>query len=371
MDLRKDIPFDIPTKSILIDAGIAQNANSLLRDMGSLQIICDENTADFVQLDAARAVLPEGQKADLEMAQNLAELDCDCFVAIGSGTINDITKYAAFFAGKPYVVFATAPSMNGYLSGNASLIKGGFKQSFPGKPPEAAFFDLNILESAPERLIYSGVGDALSRRTSQVDCLLAHILMGEESHDLEFSMMQEFEDEILQGGINIEALTKTLILGGVAMYVAGSSAPASQGEHMLAHYMELKNPHNQETFHGEEVAVTTCKMAALQAQIIQSGHMKEDFIPNDDLIIEHFGEELGEKFIMETADKYSRVTKHLWSGYEDFEPLLENLHEVEELLSKAGVPTTAAQLGWDEHIFEEAFSYAKFTRNRLTFLDLV
>ena len=36
-------------------------------------------------------------------------LDVDALIAIGSGTINDLCKYASAQDGKPYAVFATAP----------------------------------------------------------------------------------------------------------------------------------------------------------------------------------------------------------------------------------------------------------------------
>ena len=37
----------------------------------------------------------------------------DLIVGIGSGVIQDICKYVAFFSGKPYMRVATAPSMDG------------------------------------------------------------------------------------------------------------------------------------------------------------------------------------------------------------------------------------------------------------------
>ena len=54
-----------------------------------------------------------------------ATADADALIAVGSGTINDLCKYAAFQDGKPYAVFGTAPSMNGYTSVNAAITVGG------------------------------------------------------------------------------------------------------------------------------------------------------------------------------------------------------------------------------------------------------
>ena len=86
----------------------------------------------------------------------------DAVVAVGSGTINDICKMVALGRDCPQVVFATAPSMNGYTSLSASLTEHGFKRSVRALTPTAAFFDLGVLAAAPSRLIRSGLGDSLA-----------------------------------------------------------------------------------------------------------------------------------------------------------------------------------------------------------------
>src|SRR5437868_2807796 len=53
----------------------------------------------------------------------------DALIAIGSGTINDLCKFASAKDNKPYAVFATAPSMNGYTSVNAAITVNGHKKS--------------------------------------------------------------------------------------------------------------------------------------------------------------------------------------------------------------------------------------------------
>ena len=50
---------------------------------------------------------------DTVTAIRSASARVDGFIAVGSGTINDLTKYASALEGKPYAVFAPAPSMNG------------------------------------------------------------------------------------------------------------------------------------------------------------------------------------------------------------------------------------------------------------------
>src|SRR5437762_14160632 len=56
-------------------------------------------------------VLPRDPHADLPTVEAVRgrSAAADALIAVGSGTINDVTKYAAARDAKPYVVFATAP----------------------------------------------------------------------------------------------------------------------------------------------------------------------------------------------------------------------------------------------------------------------
>src|SRR5262249_16904621 len=87
------------------------------------------------------------------LAQLARRLDAglDAVVAVGSGTINDLCKLAARDRGIPQLVFATAPSMNGYTSLSASITEGGLKRTVRAETPIAAFFDLGVLAAAPVR----------------------------------------------------------------------------------------------------------------------------------------------------------------------------------------------------------------------------
>jgi glycerol-1-phosphate dehydrogenase [NAD(P)+] len=92
-------------------------------------------------------VLDARPHADAETAAAIAAAaaEADVLVAVGSGTINDLCKYAAARTSKPYVVFATAPSMNGYTSANAAITVNGHKKSLPAKGASGVFIDLDVL----------------------------------------------------------------------------------------------------------------------------------------------------------------------------------------------------------------------------------
>jgi glycerol-1-phosphate dehydrogenase [NAD(P)+] len=191
---------------------------------------------------------------------------------VGSGTINDLCKFAAAGAGKPYAVFATAPSMNGYTSKNASITVGGLKRTLPAAVPRGVFMDLGVLAAAPPRLIRAGAGDTLCRPTVQADWLLAHLLRDDAYLDLPFQLLAEDEGRLLEEPEALLAgdpqamacLASALTLAGLGMTYCGGSYSTSQGEHLLSHFLELTEDHPAESLHGEQIGVTTLTMARLQ-----------------------------------------------------------------------------------------------------------
>lgn len=369
MDIKQEIPFPIPTEKILVGTGLLADLCNYTGNYDSCLVVCDENTKDLIDIKAEKLVL-QSPKASLDEAHKIPQ-GYALYIALGSGTINDLVKYAAFRANKPYIAYATAASMNGYASGNASLLEHGHKRSFAAHPPKAIFMDLDIISNAPKKLTLAGIGDAICRPLVENDNLLANHLSGVKYHHSLFRMMQQHEEHI---HADISALCKTLIFGGAAMYLAGSSVPASGAEHMLAHYMELMQPQEYNnavhSLHGEQVAVCSVATARIQHDIIHSGKLPiKEF--DEELIASHFaatGE--AQHFIDETHAKYNSII--------DMTPNFPHSHfleidavSFEEKLKAIGLPTTPEEIGWKRDIFEHALNYASFTRNRVTFLDMI
>lgn len=75
--------------------------------------------------------------------------DCDVIIAIGSGTLNDLCKFSSFQLGLDYMVFATAPSMDGFVSIGAALITDYVKTTYQAHVPLAVIGDTDILAAAP------------------------------------------------------------------------------------------------------------------------------------------------------------------------------------------------------------------------------
>ena len=103
----------------------------------------------------------------------------DAYLAVGSGVVNDLTKWLAVEAGKPYAVFTTAASMNGYAAANVAPVINGVKSPFRAKAPVVIGADLAVIESAPGQLTTAGLGDVLARAVSTSDWVMNHQLFAE------------------------------------------------------------------------------------------------------------------------------------------------------------------------------------------------
>ena len=335
--------------------------------------------------------LPTPVKADMATVQWLRTQtqSADILVAVGSGTVNDLCKYAAAQDGKPYVVFPTAASMNGYLSANASITVEGHKTTLSAQMPAAVYCDLSVITAAPERLNKSGLGDSLARATAQADWLLSHQLLGTTYDATPFELLAPYEQELHENARGIpladphtlELLMHTLLLSGLGMTICGGSYPASQGEHMIAHSYEMLagRPPAPPTLHGEEIGITSLYMAQFQQKRLQGkpAFAFADF--DDNALTQRFGAHLCSEFQQQYDQKRKAVRTaglHEISASK-WEACVQQLAAVclppatiLNVLKQSASPTSPQAIGWNLDYFTYACKSARFTRDRFTFLDL-
>ena len=101
------------------------------------------------------------------------------YIAVGSGTITDITRFVSHRSKNPFISLPTAPSVDGFTSIGAPLVLRGVKTTIICQPPLAFFADLPALQAAPQRLIASGFGDMIGKVTSLADWKLGRLLWNE------------------------------------------------------------------------------------------------------------------------------------------------------------------------------------------------
>jgi glycerol-1-phosphate dehydrogenase [NAD(P)+] len=335
--------------------------------------------------------LPDRPHADDATVARLrtATTDVDALIAVGSGTINDLCKYAAFREGKPYAVFGTAPSMNGYTSANAAVTVGGLKKSLPAQTPVGVFLDLAVLAAAPARMIRSGLGDSLCRSTAQADWLLSHLLRGTPYREAPFALLAgdetalfENADALMAGDLEaMRRLARTLVLSGLGMCLCNGSYPASQGEHLISHYIEMMGgPDLPESFHGEQIGVATLTMSRLQDRLLDGPPVVQPTQVDAADIAAHFGPEAGAACLREfsakalsraDADVLNAALAEKWTAIrERIAGVRRRTDMLERTLRLAAAPTRPAELRLSTAFYRTAVIRARQIRNRYTFLDL-
>lgn len=398
-------PLAVPTGSVVIERSLAGREAELIGglDLGArLAVVSDPTTHAVLGERVAQAaaslaevvpiLLPEHPHADVELADEIARAaaGADALIAVGSGTINDLCKFAGARAGKPYAVFATAPSMNGYTSVNAAITEEGHKKSIQAQGAAGVFIDLEIFAAAPARMIRSGLGDSLCRPTAQADWLLAHRLLDQPYRRAPFELLAEDEallfaepEGLLRGDLDAMArLARTLVLSGFGMTICGGSYPASQGEHLIAHYLEMTaDPGLPESFHGEQIAVTTLTMARLQETLLAGPApvLRPPRLEAADFEA-RYGPATGRSCWQEFAKKRldegaaaalnDRLAK-TWSAIAaEISEIAVPAERLQAAMEQVGGPTAPRDLGLPGDLYWDAVVHAREIRDRFTFLDL-
>ena len=255
----------VDIQAIRVGSGVIQELPGILRDLGASHIFL---VADNYTYEAAgRQVEQLLDQAGLAYHKRVFQTETplvpneyalgsvlaamtsqdDMLLAVGSGTLNDVTKYVSARTGIPYVIAATAPSMDGYASTVAPTILDGFKTTLPAVYPAAIVADVDILKDAPMPMLTAGFGDIIGKFTSLADWRLSHQLNG-EYYCPEVAGVIEAAVETCAANAQalaqrepqaIQAVTEALILSGLAMGMVGVSRPASGAEHQMAHYWEM------------------------------------------------------------------------------------------------------------------------------------
>lgn len=192
---------------------------------------------------------PKPDEAAVGAAAMHFDPSCDVIVGVGSGVINDIGKLLSNMTKYPYVILATAPSMDGYASGTSSMDVEGLKVSLPSRVPDVILGDIDILRQAPLHKLKSGLGDMLAKYISLAEWRIAHLLIGEYYCDTVAELVSTALNKCVQnaqGLLNreeaaVKAVFEGLIIGGIAMDYAGMSRPAAGMEHYISHVWDMRS----------------------------------------------------------------------------------------------------------------------------------
>ena len=174
---------------------------------------------------------------------------CDLIIAIGSGVINDLGKILAATAKKPYIIVATAPSVDGYASSTSSMDRDGLKISLNSTTANVIIGDTDILKNAPLKMLKAGLGDMLAKYTSICEWRIGSLVTGEYYCDYVASLVRYATNRCVENAQGllcrdekaVEAVFEGLVISGLAMSFAGISRPASGVEHYFSHLWDMRS----------------------------------------------------------------------------------------------------------------------------------
>ncbi len=313
--------------------------------------------------------------------------EADLIVPVGSGVICDLGKWLAWDRRLPFVPFATAASMNGYGSANVAPTIEGLKTLFVAAPPPAVATALPVLCAAPAEMTTAGLGDALAKSICAADWYVNHVLFGDYYCQRCVDLISEIEPLYISRPADLaagnrdamEGLFSALMVAGPIMTLAGSSAPASGGEHLLSHTLDMMASldGSRHDLHGRQVGMGTLLCAEVYRRVlaVESPRFVE---PASDIDKAFWGKLAGA-----TAEQYAKKLPRLkqvadvlsrGGAWDNLRAKLTRTvrppEMIAECLRAAGGARTAADLGCDRPRLLNAFGHASQARARFTVLDL-
>jgi glycerol-1-phosphate dehydrogenase [NAD(P)+] len=268
--------MELPTK-ILIGEGVLEKLGSFVEETSSskkIVIVSGKNVRkalrEVVESCIKKNHWVEINEANYDNVQKVVReaRDAGSIVGIGGGKSVDVAKLAASVTGLRFYSVPTSASHDGIASPFASLKGAKRPYSEKAKPPYGILADVNVISSAPRRLLASGCGDLVSKLTAVKDWQLARDEKGEYYGNYAASLALMSASVVLSanerpdfGKDTVRDVVEALISAGVAAGIAGSSRPCSGSEHLFSHYLEIIAP--GVGLHGEKCGIGTIMMAKL------------------------------------------------------------------------------------------------------------
>ncbi|HEX2294757.1 MAG TPA: iron-containing alcohol dehydrogenase [Actinomycetota bacterium] len=254
------------------EADAGRRLGEVLADLGiatPFVVASVHGKALAAELDAADgAVVVPVAGADqawaVDVGARAQRMGADAVVAIGGGRCLDVGKLAAGRAGVTVISVPTQLSHDGICSPVAVVPNdAGRAESVPALAPRAVFLSLPTLVGAPIASVAAGIGDLLANPLALRDWALA-VERGIDEADHRawdmsaesFALVEPFLDtdpaESMRDPAFLRTLGDALVLSGMAMIQAGTSRPASGGEHEISHAID--ELYGGRALHGAQVA---------------------------------------------------------------------------------------------------------------------
>jgi len=387
---------------VYIEKNATKRLTDVCRDDRNLLIVADENTfaaAGEQTLTALRdkhiekvvfsgkTVLVPNEKAIAAVTDRLR--NTDLIVGIGSGVIQDLCKYVSHYNRVPYVIVATAPSMDGYASNGAAMITDGMKVTYSAGLPRAILADVDVLAKAPMDMIKAGYGDIIGKFSALNDWKLSHCVNGEYFcdyiYDLTYAQIQRtlaLADGILKRDEeSVRTLMEALVVIGVLMSFAGNSRPASGSEHHLSHFFEITGILRGEEYfpHGIDVAYSTVVTAEIREKLLSRPFPATRYRLTDAEYVKTMQTVYGSvadgcMALQEKVGNYATDRSNIYKEKEDeIKSILAEVptaEEIRKMLSLVDLDMNEFYALYSQEKRHDAIAYAKDLKDRYTVLWL-
>ena len=318
---------------------------------------------------------------------------CDFIIAVGSGVLNDIGKILSCTTKNPYMIVATAPSMDGYASATSSMTRDGLKISLPTKCANVIIGDLDVLCQAPMHMMKAGLGDMLAKYISICEWRISNLITGEYyCEEIATLIRSALKNCVLHadGLLNrdpgaVKAVFEGLVIGGVAMNYAGLSRPASGVEHYISHILDMRGVEfgTPVELHGIQCAIGTRIALKLYEKIKTITPNKEAALKYvqefslaqwQSVLRQHLGkgaesmialEEKERKYNVASHNARLEIILHNWDTIIDIiNEELPSCEDLDKILDLIDVPKTIEEIGISESLLPTIFKATKDIRDK-------
>ena len=336
---------------------------------------------------------PEPDESAVGLAAMAFDTGCDAILAVGSGSIGDISKVVARTSDRPLITIATAPSMDGFASPTGSMIMNGLKSTVPGVCPVAIIGDLDILTKAPARMLQAGLGDMLAKPVALCEWRISHLINDEYYCPNVAALMRRSAQKCFDSAEGLSRrdpsstadILEGLILSGVAMTYAGITRPASGIEHYFSHIWDMKalQEHRMPDFHGIQVGIGTVQALRIYQEVLKiqpdvekaQRYVREFDKVGWEAFLREFLPATAEEMIRRAnqearfdlakhAIRLNKMTSHWHQIQQIIRDELPDLNSVQANLRMLGAPISPEEIGIDLLTQKKTFLATKDLRSK-------
>ncbi|MBP5224899.1 MAG: sn-glycerol-1-phosphate dehydrogenase [Lachnospiraceae bacterium] len=334
------------------------------------------------------------------LLKDRTDSSCDLILAVGSGSLNDICKAAATELGLPQLTVGTAPSMDGYVSASASLELDHTKATVKTNAPLGVICDTDLMEKAPERLLWAGFGDIAAKVTALCEWKMVSLVFKEDYCETIAGLVRRSVDKTCEGAGKlmardpdaVQTVGEGLLLSGLCMNFAGNSRPASGLEHYFSHCWEMMQLEKGEAYdlHGIYVGVGTLIELKLMKKLlrykptlarVEKAARSFDPVAWKNRLFRLFGSTAEGFLVLEEktrkndfSGRMERAQKII-AHWDELKALMRQAlkegKKLQPLMEKLGMPVKPADLGFGAETVRDAFIVSRDVRDKYLLSSLI